>query len=616
MTFEDRVKEALALSAQDVTNLEGGSSELSLPAYAGSRVKQYDPKLAAYNWRQSNTRRLRNSLRKAQFGTGAAHWVLLSDSSSSGFIGGGSAAGYDLTGAWPLAMRDILARDLGVQSGGTGIVPGGQWPLSDTNKMWPLGPRFVPNAAGTWLNQGGYSYSNGSNTYVTFYSDQPGTTVDVWYLGNSGQFGIAIDGGAVVNPPRSGLVEVQKYTVTGLANTTHSVTMVDNLADGGAAVLVGVQVSDPTKGLHMHNLGIYGEKAYVFDEAADVTLAAYNRQLMVDSLGANKVDVLLMKIGANDINGGRTAEQLKTAMTNLRAKARYSGADVVLIAQGLDPNTTNGLAYVDAMYDLADQFDCPLLDSAALHGTPAQALADGIITPLDNVHYNARGQRQMGMEAAAVILDLFGSRVPEPNASKRPESFPLTPEFPDFDFSTEQDGVAGLSLVGYVPADLKVSHGRLIVPAAKASTNYIYVPAPAGDFTATMKASVLCLATGVMFGLLGVNTAGSGIAGGMYNGSPDSILLGYIGGTGGYDGINNTNVSIKGSLIAQGVPAWYRLRRAGTTMYVSMSLDGVQWTTEQSSTAAGFANINRIGIGAFSGTPVRFAVDFLDISQP
>jgi hypothetical protein len=408
VSLETRLKALIDLIAPDIKALQASSGkEISLPSHAGVRSKQYDPKMAAYNWKQSNTRRLRNALHKAQFGTGACHIVNISDSSSSGFIGGGSAAGYDLLGAWPITMRDILARDLGCSVGGTGIVPAAQWPLSDPDKMMPLGGRWVPSAAGQWLNQGGYSASNGANTYVTFTPEVSGTQADIWYFGNSGQFGVYIDGLYWANPPRSGAMEVQRYTISGLAPGRHTIGIMDNLADGFAVYLAGVMMSDPTKGLHVHNLGIYGEKASGWDTYTDNTLAAVNRQLMVDSLGANIVDCVFIKIGANDLTGGATIDQIKQSIINIRNKPRFAQADVVLVSEPVDPATYP--TFAGMWYDLADTLDCPLVDTYQLHGTPAQALADGIITPIDNKHYNARGQKQTGIEVAAPVIDMFAT---------------------------------------------------------------------------------------------------------------------------------------------------------------------------------------------------------------
>jgi glycerophosphoryl diester phosphodiesterase len=414
-------------------NIKGPSTELSLPSYAGSRLNQFDPRHGTYNFKHSNTKRIRNALRKVQFGTGVCHIANISDSSSSGFIGGQSAAGYDLLGAWPMTMRDVLNRELGITPGGTGIVPAAQWPTNDSDPKWALGGRW--SFAGTVTNGGGYM-TLAAGGYAGFYSDQVGTQVDVYYYNSSGAFTVSIDGAAAVAPPRTGGLTLNKYTVTGLAEGVHSIL----ISATATAYMAGVQVSTPTKGLHVHNLGIYGEKGYVWDTATDITLAAPARLALLDSIGATITDLLVLKIGANDrtaylaaTNPTYTPQQMvdaiKATYRSLRNKARWVGSDVLIILQ----NNTDDL-YSAAFYDLADEFDCPLLDTRYLFTSPTQAQADGLITPLDNVHYNARGQKQMGLMAAAPFVDMLESPIPQqgigPVSRPRPDlisglKFPL-----------------------------------------------------------------------------------------------------------------------------------------------------------------------------------------------
>src|SRR5690349_4110111 len=95
-------------------------SPRALPSHAPAESPNpYDPKFNAYNFKPTNTRRLRAALGRAMVG-GLAEIVAIGASDTAGCT---SSTGptFDRTRAWPMQMRDELARH-GMPVAGTGMV--------------------------------------------------------------------------------------------------------------------------------------------------------------------------------------------------------------------------------------------------------------------------------------------------------------------------------------------------------------------------------------------------------------------------------------------------------------------------------------------------------------
>lgn len=355
----------------------GGGS--AAPSYAGSRQNSYDPRLNAYNWKASNTRRLRAAIGHAMGGNSLAHLAVVGDSMSSDAVGG---TNFDHTHMWSPTMRDHLAV-LGVPSGGTGIVCTGQEPKNSA--LAACDPRYT--FTGTCANNGGYvtGYAGASMTFSD--PNQTGTAVDVYYHGYSGTFTVSIDGGAAVtvNGPQTPTIE--RYTVTGLTAGTHTVA----ISVTSDSYIMGVNVYGDS-GILLHNLANYGSSAQQWATQTDETLAQPSRILMAASV---PVDVLFLALGGNDMLQSISISDTQGYIRTIKNKSAFANADTVLLIEPQPQDIATWPAWASACYDLADEFDCPLVDLFDRFGTTTEMNSHNLIGG-DNTHVNKAGQRDWG----------------------------------------------------------------------------------------------------------------------------------------------------------------------------------------------------------------------------
>lgn len=135
----------------------------ALPSYVATRTRTnpFDPIRGVYNWKPSNTRRMRAGLGKAGRG-GISDHVVVGDSMSAGSVYGIAGANplvFDRAGAWPMIMRDRLAA-LGIPSAGSG------WVRCNDNQLGsPLGWSFT----GSWTHTSRFfSFCTGVGPTATF----------------------------------------------------------------------------------------------------------------------------------------------------------------------------------------------------------------------------------------------------------------------------------------------------------------------------------------------------------------------------------------------------------------------------------------------------------------
>lgn len=364
-----------------------------LPAYAGRRRNPYDPRLNVYNWKASNTRKLRAGLAKAMAGSARANLTFVGDSATDGKVTT-TPATFDRLGAWPVVLRDVLALNPGIGSGGDGLV-----------RAASVGGAADPrvSSAGGW-NQTGFAYAtvSANGATLTFTFTQPSTTVDVWYSLNSGPFTVSMDGAssgagfATVTPP--GGSTWAKATVTGAAGVH---TVVVTTTSTTATSIANVN-SYATSGLVIQNLGWSGTSIrdwitftawFQFAGMSELTQVPYTR------------DALFIGLGGNDIViGGRTPTQMRPDMVTLLD--RWDGVgDMVLVvpnqaAVSAVPNATWD-EWAGILYDLADTYDIPLIDAYARFGSNQTAIANGLHG--DTTHLNAAGYADQGRQAGTIV---------------------------------------------------------------------------------------------------------------------------------------------------------------------------------------------------------------------
>lgn len=364
-----------------------------LPGYAGRRSNPYDARLNVYNWKASNTRKIRAGLAKALAGSARANLTFVGDSATDGKVTT-SPVLFDRLGAWPVVMRDILALNPGIPVGGDGVVRAGSVGGAVDSRV---------SSAGGW-NQttNAYAVVSANGATLTFTFTQPSTTVDMWYSLNSGPFTISMDGavsgsGFLAVTPAGGSTWA-KATVTG-ASGVHTVVVTTTST---TATAIANANSYGASGLVVQNLGWSGTSIrdwitftawFQFAGVSELTQVPYVR------------DGLFIGLGGNDIViGGRTPAEMEPDMVTLLD--RWDGVgDMVLVvpnqaAVSAVPNETWD-EWAGILYDLADDYDIPLIDVYARFGSNQTAIANGLHG--DTTHLNAAGYADQGRQAATIV---------------------------------------------------------------------------------------------------------------------------------------------------------------------------------------------------------------------
>ncbi|MCW2902897.1 MAG: hypothetical protein JWO67_5162, partial [Streptosporangiaceae bacterium] len=239
-----------------------------------------------------------------------------------------------------------------------------------------------------------YLVSTTTGSTITFASTDPGTALDVVMFSTSAPLSWSIDSGARTGTitPAGGAI-VQKYTLaTGLANTTHTITLTTTNTAG--AYMIAARVYGAA-GLEVHNAAAFGAWASGpngWTATSDPT-ALVSR---VNALLTVSPDVVWCALGVNDVLNAVTPSTITAALASIRST--FSASDFILTAQYQPSGATAWATYVAALYDLADTLDVPLLDLYDRSGGYTTANANGLMG--DTIHPNAAAQRSWGRAAA------------------------------------------------------------------------------------------------------------------------------------------------------------------------------------------------------------------------
>lgn len=357
------------------TGATGPAAPTAVPSWAQAttRTKPYDARSGAYNFTSANMRKWRAALAKAANGS-LAHVLWIGDSGAIGYNG---STQVDSTSTPRRAIATIAA-ELGVAQGGSGI-------QTCSVSFGALSDRWTstgPLNLGLWAGM----ISMGAGSTVTYTSQVPGTGVDLFFGDVSAAFTYQVDGGSAIPvPTAAGLNGVRKISVTGLANTIHTVKV--NAATN-YVYPIGASTT-ATSGVVMHNLAHGGARAAsgnVVQNWADATSVGIKaiKKGAFDTLGVTP-DLVVIGLGANDIYVGDSPATALAGITAIRNW--YPTANVVLTqsAEISGTNQTNWNAYRDGKYQLAETLDCPLIDWSDRLGPYAEFFAAGVLGP-DSIH--------------------------------------------------------------------------------------------------------------------------------------------------------------------------------------------------------------------------------------
>lgn len=354
--------------------------------FGNDATMNFDETVSVYNLKPKHLYRAKAAIAKAQAGTGFFRLATLGDS---------TVAGLSTTNAgtkpWPVVLKNLLDK-YGIPSGGTGLVPAMINFSGDLR--WTIGAGWVPfHSAGSAIRMN----SSTSNALV-FASDSTGTIVRVHYTqASNSPFTVAIDGGAAitVTPTGNSSDRFGTYEVTGLADTTHTVSIVRTGTGSQTCYIYGVEVrKNATYGTLLFNGGISG------NTSANLALTNFwNMDVAVNHYAA---DLIIIRMQTNNTNHVSIPHSTyKTEMLAAVASAKSLGASVILVTAA----PSNGKDFTETtkmLYEVADEADVPLIDHHYKFGT--YAIHGGLMGLMaDSLHPNDAGHAAEALSVFKVL---------------------------------------------------------------------------------------------------------------------------------------------------------------------------------------------------------------------
>jgi lysophospholipase L1-like esterase len=257
--------------------------------------------------------------------------------------------------------------------------------------------------------------STTSGATATFTSTHTGTVVEFVITGAWGSYTYAIDGGAAVPVAAGGSINggAVKTTVSSLSNVVHSLVITSTST---TPVYVAKARVRSASGIYLHNAGWGGSRSEEWDTTsnANSTWQLYSLQPTAFS-GITQPNLVIFDVSmwVNDIMlASWTPAQTIAALTRIIGQFRTRGADVLMVTTTA-PNPAAGFspyaAITDAqyrgvrqaLYQIADATDTPLVDVPYRHGDWPEANTNGLMA--DAIHPNASGYAGVARAVDAVL---------------------------------------------------------------------------------------------------------------------------------------------------------------------------------------------------------------------
>jgi len=345
----------------------------------------------AYNFKQSNTGKIRRALERAAFqvnGEASNYnnpvFIHAGDSTTGGAGSGTFNTGtYSLSynaHSYPTRLAETLARRYGLAA------TDGYWGDRKNNGYDPrvtLGASWLNNSG--QLSIAGYALNCPNSVTSTTNIDFTAATnaaqpnfdvIDIWYIQYSGggTFTVGVDGSAALSTINSGSPAtgaLVKATVTGASLGTHTVNIARTT--GGAVYIVGVVPRNSAiRQLINVNGGRGGWKAADYASTSNAWSPA-------NGIAAVAPDGMFLNLGINegaspDWNAYKASQQITID------KALLSGDVVLIVPHWTDTATVplvNQQNMATAIYELAATNDLPVFDKQALYVDRATQSANG-----------------------------------------------------------------------------------------------------------------------------------------------------------------------------------------------------------------------------------------------
>lgn len=373
-----------------------------VPVAPSVGTKPYDTVRNAYNLKPGHLRRWRAALANAAIGAGEARVACFGTS-----IAVAQGVATAATESYPNQLRSMIAARAGVAVAGTGPV---LCHLGDT----PNDSRW--SYSGTWskFNPGPtnrtvlYSCTSNGGT-ATFTSDLAGTIAEFWFSQSSGAFSFTVDGAA----PSSGVTVTggtySAGTVTPTTSTTIGKVSVTGLSDA-THVIVVTRITTPlylaaacvrkANGLSVGAIGAGGARL------SDTSLSQpYDLRTFMNTTWAPHL--VIANFMTNEAYTQVSAATFKTQLDAMCVSIANAGSDLVLVGEipagGTDQGgaAMNLTAYRQALYEVADLYDLPILDQFDRWGSYTSANGLGFMS--DAFHPNKKGYRDYAAGVLPII---------------------------------------------------------------------------------------------------------------------------------------------------------------------------------------------------------------------
>lgn len=314
------------------------------------------------NFRSDNLSRWRIARAKVRNGTANAAVMCIGDSTT---FGAQAAAGTaQRLNAYPAQLANLMTA-AGLRANHQSIFgtsgPGSS--LTATDSRVSLTGNWTQN--GSLTSVGGPMLLASNTGTLSFAPTINVDTFDVWYLRVSGmRFNWNINGGAnTLTAVLPGDNLTQKLTIPATlgANTLNIEWSVGN------TYIVGINAyNSAQKEVSVWNCGWFGSSTPNWVSRFDLT---WSPLATIPTLAP---DVVIISIGINDWGGDRLISEYKN---NLRTMVRFASqvSDVILMTpfpsatSNADPEEQR--RYVEAIYAVAGEVDCPLIDMWAQFGS-------------------------------------------------------------------------------------------------------------------------------------------------------------------------------------------------------------------------------------------------------
>lgn len=408
-----RVQDSISLT-QEILRSNGTYAQLTttgavLPTYAGTRTRRWDPMRSLYGM----TPAIRAVLR-AKLGNG-----LSGGTCKIVFAGDSHLASYNITSPWLFGIAGVVRSKLasaGFPISGTGKVYCCGWNSNGPDSRWTFSGGF---AAVSFEHHAQASAIGAVATYTPGTGDATGTQVVLTYLNATGvAFSLTVDGGTpangnvsvtagtysggVVTSASGNTLVPVTVTVTGLANTTHTVVVTTTTASQCNVECVEVCVAT---GITITNAAISGTKTSHWLATA-TGAGAYNPD---NTVAFYSPDIVFFDLLTND--AFNNAIPLATFATNTAAIiATWQGRGTMFMGViPPEPNptidsTANWSAYVSAVYDAADAASCLVWDWADYEAGGSYAAANALgIVQVDGIHRTAAGAALAGVGLESIL---------------------------------------------------------------------------------------------------------------------------------------------------------------------------------------------------------------------